>query len=566
MISLRRLRGLRVQILLWTILPLILILVAISFTGVYSHQRAMRALVLQRDARLVSVAASDLAEHLAGRLALLQMLAQAEPRAISLQPPPAAVVTAFDGGVTVVDSQGAMAAAYPSAEAWAPRWPMVLSLAQAVRAKGQPGTSSIIEDEALGQPAVLMAVSEAEDGLVVVGAASLERLQVRPMMSALAAGPRAVAYLVDGEGRVLWHSDATQRGEDLGSQAGVAAVRQGVAGATIDRTPGGEEMVVGYAPVAPAGWGLIVQEPWGDVVGPMMRYSLITPVIVMVATVVSLLAIFFGVQRIIRPLQELDQQASRMAWGDFTATQNAVGGVREIEDLRHTLNHMAEQIQRYRRGMQSYIAAITRGQEEERKRLARELHDDTAQSLIALTQRIEMAHKALDRDPAQAAARLVELKEMATAALQNVRRFSRDLRPLYLEDLGLVPALEMLVRDAEKANSLQATFQMTGSPQRLVPELELAIFRIAQEALNNVAQHARASRVEVRLDFAGEGVTLSVEDDGLGFDAPEMPHELASLGHFGLMGMRERALLFGGHLSIRSRPGRGTKVVAYLPR
>jgi len=215
--------------------------------------------------------------------------------------------------------------------------------------------------------------------------------------------------------------------------------------------------------------------------------------------------------------------------------------------------------------MRDYLAFITRGQEEERHRLARELHDDTTQSLIALAQGIEMAQKALAKDPAVVGSRLAELKEMATGILQDIRRFTRDLRPTYLEDLGLLPALEMLVRELGQRDDLQATFEATGATRRLPLDLELTAFRIAQEALNNAARHAQASHVRLEVRFADEGLTIYVEDDGVGFTAPERPWELARGGHFGLMGMRERALMFGGHLSIQSSPRKGAKVTAFLP-
>jgi len=273
----------------------------------------------------------------------------------------------------------------------------------------------------------------------------------------------------------------------------------------------------------------------------------------------------FGLRYITRPLQALGRQSRRLAWGDFSATETPVGGVAEIEDLRLALDQMADQIQEYRAGMRDYLAFITRGQEEERRRLARELHDDTTQSLIALAQRIEMAQKALARDPALAGSRLAELKEMATSILQDIRRFTRDLRPTYLEDLGLLPALEMLVRELDQPGDLQATFEATGAIRRLPLDLELTAFRIAQEALNNAARHAQASHVHLGLGFAESGLTIYVEDDGVGFTAPERPWELARRGHFGLMGMQERALMFGGHLSVQSSPGKGAKVTAFLP-
>ncbi len=170
-----------------------------------------------------------------------------------------------------------------------------------------------------------------------------------------------------------------------------------------------------------------------------------------------------------------------------------------------------------------------------------------------------MAQKALSKDPELAGAKLVDLKEMITETLNSVRRFVRDLRPTYLENLGLIPALEMLTRGSN------ASFKVVGEEKRLDPERELALFRITQEALRNIAKHAHATQVAVTLAFDTDEATATVEDNGIGFDAPEVPSAYAQAGHFGLMGMQERAQLFGGHVYVKSERGRGTKVVAYLP-
>lgn len=562
--SLRAFRGLRLQLILWTILPLTAVLVVVSFSGVYSHQQAMRSLVEQRDTRLATVAAGQLGEHLAGRAALLRVWA--DELAESPQPSavPASVQEAFDQGVAIFQ-KGQLLPLDATSDAWAKHGEFVRELGNLVVQSGQPRYALVGSAHEPGRQVAFIATASSDQTVTALGAVSPERLRLRSLMSALAAGPRVRAFLVDNEGRVLWHPDPGQIGRALGHFPEVRAVVQGAAGAAYHRDPDGTEFAVGYAPVTPVGWGLIIQEPWEDVVGPMMQYALVTPVILVAALVVSVLAIYFGVQHIIRPLQELDQQVSRVAWGDYTATDEDVGGIQEIEDLRRALNDMARRLCSYQAAMRDYVAAITLGQEEERKRLARELHDETAQSLIALGQRLEMIQKALNKDPQEALAQLVELRAMTAEALANVRQFSRDLRPIYLEDLGLLPALEMLVQEMSARNGIAPELRVTGTPQRLSPDLELAIYRIVQEALNNVSRHAHARQVTVEAAFGAHGVSVSVEDNGVGFQVPESPDALVQAGHFGLMGIRERALLFGGHVTISSQPGAGTKLVVYLP-
>jgi len=158
--------------------------------------------------------------------------------------------------------------------------------------------------------------------------------------------------------------------------------------------------------------------------------------------------------------------------------------------------------------MRDYMAAVTMAQEEERKRLARELHDETVQALIALGQRIEMAQKALDKDPEKARQRLAELSALANDTQQEVRRFSRALRPLYLEDLGFVPALEMLAQEVERQNGLAVSIRTEGTVRRLTPDLELAAYRIAQEGLNNVIRHAQARSSPANRHLRRPGLTL----------------------------------------------------------
>jgi signal transduction histidine kinase len=263
----------------------------------------------------------------------------------------------------------------------------------------------------------------------------------------------------------------------------------------------------------------------------------------------------------------LDEQAARLGWGEFDAIEEPVGGIAEIQALQETLIQMSDQVQSYQAGMRGYLAALTQGQEDERKRLARELHDETVQSLIALDQKLQMAHKALERDPQAGLVKLDELRAMTTDLIQEVRRFSRNLRPIYLEDLGLIPALEMLTRDANGSNDgkLVTTFSVTGTPQRLEPVREIALYRLVQEALNNVAAHAHATQAAVRVAFAADEVAVTIADNGQGFSIPDRPGELAEAGHYGLLGMRERAELNDGWLEIESEPGRGTTIEIHLP-
>ena len=221
---------------------------------------------------------------------------------------------------------------------------------------------------------------------------------------------------------------------------------------------------------------------------------------------------------------------------------------------------MARKVQAAQEGLHDYIGSITSAQEEERLRLARELHDETIQSVIALKQRVQLAEKLVKDQKGKQS--LQELEGLAEQTVENLRRIIRALRPIYLEDLGLVTALEMLARETKTP---QVDFYPTGHEQRLERDVELALYRIAQEALSNVVRHAKASRATLNINFSEQEIKLEINDDGIGFVMPKSATDFAPSGHFGLLGMRERAELIGGRLEVQSKAGTGTRLTIRLP-
>jgi signal transduction histidine kinase len=580
------LRGLRIQLMLWTVLPLTLILVAVAVFGIITHQNSMQEMVEELDARSARLAAVHLSDELESRVALLRVLASVQT--LSAGPETSRLDTlegVFDEGLARFDASGELAEALPSPEIWQAR-PVFELLAvefpqqsSVVSLDEQPRFSPPFNDPVSDRTTLLIGLPTADGGMVV-GGVSLEQLELVQIIGQAettaggqdAAGQPArpakshpLAFLVDTTGRVIYHPDPDQVGRDMRTHEGVAEVTRGRTGATYHQEPDGEELAVGYAPVAGPNWGLIVQEPWEALIAPMMRLSLLAPLVVVVAAILSGLAVTFGLRYVMHPLQALDKKANQVAWGDFAAVSEPVGGIQEIEDLRRTLEGMAGQIQRYQTSMRDYIATVTMAQEEERKRLARELHDETVQSLIALGHRVEMVQRALDKDPERARQRLAKLRSMTDDIQDEVRRFSRALRPLYLEDLGFVPALEMLAQETTRQDGLPVSVEIKGHVRRLPPDLELTAYRIMQEGLSNVLRHAQAQTAWLMVVFAPDGLTLHIHDDGLGFTPPINPADLAQEGHFGLMGIRERALLFGGRLEIRSKVDGGTSLEVFLP-
>ena len=224
---------------------------------------------------------------------------------------------------------------------------------------------------------------------------------------------------------------------------------------------------------------------------------------------------------------------------------------------------------RMQENLRFYISQVLKAQEGERLRIARELHDDTAQALTGLSRRLDMLVDTLassgNQLPKEIPERLEELREQSDRILEGVRRFSRDLRPPVLDDLGLLPALKWLATALEEQHGIAANIRVLGEQHRLPDEAELALFRIAQEALNNVRKHSGASAVEVTVDFRGGGITMIVADNGNGFEPPRSTSDLAASGKLGIIGMQERVRLLGGTLAVHSEPGAGTRVLVTVP-
>jgi signal transduction histidine kinase len=312
--------------------------------------------------------------------------------------------------------------------------------------------------------------------------------------------------------------------------------------------------IVAYAPIPNRNWALVIRESWHALTAPLIRYEQVLPFILFTAFTTSGLILFFGLRYVVQPLHELSLHAVRIGRGQFDAVKPMFRGVREIEELRYSLSDMSEQVRNHQAALHDYIGAVNSAQEEERARLARELHDETVQSLIALGHKAQMAQRLLTRDPVQLRERIQELRQMIAHSIEEIRRFSRALHPHYLEELGLVAALEVLTRDAH------AEFSVHGKMPSIGDECELALYRITQEALNNALRHAKAKSIRVQLQNTEAAVLLEICDDGVGFVMPSQLTDLTRAGHFGFIGMRERAVLVGGELSIVSTHGQGTTV------
>jgi len=454
------LHGLRAQVLLWTVLPLTILLIIFAFSGVSSHQSSMRALAVEENSRLIGALA---------RLITSQRENYAWRNDIPLEQ-----VQAND-----LDLNTLLAVEHPHAV----------------------GTVALLD----------------YDGSILFSRGNLPPNNA--IMDWL-----GVAEVLAGESDVLFTSD-TMHGD-----------------------------VIAYAPIPNTRWSLIIREAWHSLTDPLIRIEQVMPFVLFTATAISLLTLSFGLRYVVQPLQELGSRANLIGQGQFDAVTKPVGGVREIEDLRVTLNDMAGQLQSSQSALHDYLGAITQAQEEERARLGRELHDETVQTLIALGHKAQMVQRNFERISPQTGEYITELRQMVAQAIEEVRRFSRALHPHYLDELGLVTALEMLARE------VGAQFSVSGSPCAIQQEKELTLYRIAQEALNNARRHAQAERIQVGIRFENSSIVLRVQDNGKGFEVPSHLNDLTRAGHFGLIGMQERAQLVSGQLKIVSGNSKGTIV------
>ena len=267
----------------------------------------------------------------------------------------------------------------------------------------------------------------------------------------------------------------------------------------------------------------------------------------------------------LQPLHALERTVDRVATGDLSArAQRVLFRDPDVERLGDTLNTMLDVLQEHRGLLQKMSEQVLAAQEDERKRIARELHDETAQALTTLLIRLKILERA--RTASEMRGQINELRELTAQTLEAVRKLAVELRPATLDDLGLAAALEAYAEAYSSRNSLRVAFHAQGFDERdgrLPSDVELVLYRVVQEALTNAAKHAAPKQVRVDLTRTRDEVVAAIQDDGAGFDVEEMMRSRER--GLGLFGMQERLALVGGQLVIDSAPGRGTRINARVP-
>lgn len=285
---------------------------------------------------------------------------------------------------------------------------------------------------------------------------------------------------------------------------------------------------------------------------------------------------------VINPLSQLDASARRIAQGDFSA-RVTLDRKDEVGVVARTFNEMAERVEQYAGDLESskrelqerteqvqQLAAVrgqlleklVSAQEEERRRMARELHDEAGQALTMLMMNLARAADALPNNPAEAKKRLSQSRSLAERTLVELRKLIYDLRPEVLDQLGLVPALRSYAKSRLEAENIKVRLRFVGVKDRMDPQVEITLFRVIQEAITNIVRHADASTVNIQVVAKNSVITAVVEDNGKGFDveaAFQIPES------WGLRGIRERIATVGGKLKIESTVGQGTRLEVQMP-
>ena len=386
--------------------------------------------------------------------------------------------------------------------------------------------------------------------------------------TALRNAPRATTFLLlDGRGTLVARAPAMKElvGHRLDDRPLVRTVLRQRRGTAEIEGLDGVRRIQGFAPVGgPAGDRLFVvagrdsAAVFADPTTDVQRFLVLGIFGVGLALLLSYIATRFLLMRWISAIVE---SARRFGAGDLTARAPVPRGLGELSDLANALNSAAEEIERRQNEQAALMAQLVAVEEETRRRIAADIHDDTAQAVAAAGLRMDALISDLSDPVARETA--ANARQALAEANRRLRRLLFELRPPALDEAGLAAALELFLSDAFSHDGFdwRVEDRLDGEPS---PEVRAVLYRVALEALTNVRKHARATTVEVLLERRGVGVALQVRDDGDGFDLPppQAPHDP---GHIGLLSMRERAEAAGGRFGLESEPGGGTTVDFWMP-
>jgi signal transduction histidine kinase len=389
---------------------------------------------------------------------------------------------------------------------------------------------------------------------------------IRDILISLDVENGSYLYVVDGNGELVSASTPELKSLTFSNDQLQAFVREGKpASRLMVSSNSGDEAIISFAPLPAVNGGVILEEPWSAILAPASYYQVVLAGLLALGTILSLYMLSLSIGRVIHPIIELANSAIRAVPGSVFHPMMEQGPV-ELQGLIKAFNQMVIRLAEQQGTLRQYAHKALLSQEEERQRLSHELHDGTVQDLVGLAQRVELCRSEMERDPELARRRLDELQDLVEQTLNDVRRISNALRPSILEDLGLSVALQALCSDLEKQMpSVRCECAVSDEQRRLPPDVELAVFRVVQEALVNIRKHVPSTaHVQVELTFREEDIQAVIHNDGSALPDFDV-RSLVRTGHLGLAGMYERARLFHGELDIVADPGGGTTVTLRLP-
>ncbi|MBI5535151.1 MAG: HAMP domain-containing protein [Deltaproteobacteria bacterium] len=495
----------------------------------------------------------------------------------------------FNEGVFLLDKSGLVLQAEPLHKGW-----KGLALGQNLVVRQAmdehaPTVSNLLRDGPWQRGVVLMVVpaGKVEGAGYVGGAMDPTHALLQDVIQTRRPGSSGYTDLVDNHGAVLASSDSSRvlsvhnHGDFV---ANLIRERRPSVGTCHschkdEPAPKREKEVVAFAPLAFAPWAVVVRQSEAEAFAPAKVLQTQLFILGLVLVGAGLVLAMITAQSVIKPIETLTKTAHRIAEGNLSdpvpdTGQDELGRLGQAFDvMRVQLKGSMERIQQWTRELESRVKERTSqleeseeerkellrrvmsAQEGERKKIARELHDETSQELTALVMGLEAAHKA---PPSEMFARIDQLKALAVRTLEGVHRVMLDLRPSILDDLGLQSAIRWYAENRLEPLGMDVSVETRGTDRRLPAEVETAVFRVLQEAVNNAAEHSEAGRVNIVVEFGEDAIRVFIEDDGCGFD-PALARGM------GMMGMRERVTLLGGRFELVSKTGKGTLIALEVP-
>jgi signal transduction histidine kinase/sensor domain CHASE-containing protein len=578
------------RIVLLVAVSMILLLIALAISGWLAVRQSSDRVSHERQglAQATAKYLDYILQHNLERLDTIQFAQGVDIEDDDLEPEKRALHSTylgsmFDNGVFITDQQGIVLWAEPFRQdfvgtnlgRYQPIWQSFLTK--------KPLISNVFTIEPDDKKVIFMATPLRNREGIIVGLAGG---QIDPLGRALQEFTRPVdlgetSYIdiIDNNGVVL-ASSAPQR----------------ISGRDQEDANQGEAEVTELAHLGTAPWSVAVSQSEKEALAPVRTMEQRFIIFGLAAVVIALFLSWGMARSLVKPIGQLTTAARSISQGDLSQPIPQLGSdeigelSRSFDAMRIALKNSLEEIQEWNRELETKVEERTgqledsyreierkeaaRGellkkilavQEEERKRIARELHDETTQSLVGLVMRLETATAIPDEAAVRIKNILTDIRDLTVRTLDNVHKIIFDLRPSVLDDLGLLSALRWHAENRLGALDIKVRVEVTGEERKLPPQVEIALFRVVQEAITNIVKHAGAHNVVLSVEFKDSIIGIEVEDDGKGFDLEAVSCRADKTQGLGLLGMKERVTLLGGKFHVGSQPDGGTHLTIEVP-